>query len=66
VLQSRPLGGGVWQAVSPELTARLRPRDFAFVDHAAVAGTAYEYRVLARDAAGNSSVDFAIRQVWPP
>jgi hypothetical protein len=66
VLQRRPLGGSVWQDVSPELTAHPRPHDFAFVDHAAVAGTAYEYRVLARDATGNPSADFTIRQVWPP
>jgi hypothetical protein len=66
VLQRRPLGGGVWQAVSPELGASAPPHDFRFADRTAAAGAAYEYRVLARDAAGNPSVDFAIRPVRPP
>ena len=66
VLQRRPLGGGVWQAVSPELGAAAPPLDFRFVDRTATPGAAYEYRVLARDAAGNPGVDLAIRPVWPP
>jgi hypothetical protein len=63
VLQRRPLGGGVWKAVSPPIRATASPRDFEFVDRTAVPGVAYDYRVSAQDAAGNPNVDFAIREV---
>jgi len=63
VLQRRPLGGGVWQAVSPPIGATGSRRDFEFVDRSAVPGADYDYRVSTQDAAGNPSVDFAIREV---
>lgn len=64
-LQRRPLGGGVWRAVSPELRATSSPLDFEFLDRTVVPGTAYDYRVLGEDLAGNKTVGFTIQQVWP-
>jgi hypothetical protein len=66
VLQRRPMGGGVWQAVSPSLEATMPPYDFRFLDRTAADGFAYEYRVLATDAAGNPALEFTIQPVWLP
>ncbi|MFI0446903.1 hypothetical protein [Actinomadura sp. 6N118] len=64
-LQRRPLGGGVWRSVSPEIGATASAYDFTFVDRTAEVGVAYDYRVLAKDAAGNATVDFTIQPVRP-
>ena len=66
VLQRRPMGGGVWQAVSASLQATTPPYDFRLLDRTAVDEFAYEYRVLATDAAGNPAREFTIQPVWPP
>ena len=64
VLQRRPLGGGVWRDVSGALEPDDPPDAFVHLDRTAVADEAYEYRVLASDAAaGNVNGDFDVRAV---
>ena len=63
--QRRPLGGGIWFAVSGELEATLPPYDFEFLDRTAEPGLAYEYRVVAYDLAGNKSSTYNVVQIWP-
>jgi len=60
--QRRPLGGGVWSAVSSKTTAEF---DFEFLDRTATPGDAYDYRILCEDSAGNKTLIFNIRSVWP-
>jgi hypothetical protein len=64
-VQRRPLGGGIWIAVSDELGATAPPYDFEFLDRSADPGVAYEYRLLAKDLAGNKSIAFILAQTWP-
>lgn len=65
VLQRRPLGGGVWHAVSPELSSSSSLVNFDFIDRTVIPENAYDYRVLAIDAAGNKTQVFNIQSVWP-
>jgi len=65
VLQRRPMGGGVWAPVSPQIGATAPPFEFAVLDGMATEGDAYEYRVLAVDSAGNASLEYTIQPVWP-
>jgi hypothetical protein len=64
-VQRRPLGGGIWIAVSAELSATTTPFDFEYFDRSAEPHSAYEYRLLVKDPAGNKSVAFSIAQIRP-
>jgi hypothetical protein len=57
-LQRRAAGEGAWLTVSPRMAPTTMPGTWGFDDRTADPGVPHEYRVVAEDEAGNTSVEF--------